>query len=273
MSVQPIERCSSQRQSGKRQFLFLGTGTSVGVPMVGCDCAVCASDDPKDQRTRCSVLIRSPAGNLLIDTPPDLRTQLLREKIGRVHAVLFTHYHADHVFGLDDVRVFAKYLDGALPIYCDPPVEQFIRTAFAYAFDPVVKKYPAGGVPRIAFRRVDRPSFPMLDHQVVPIPLRHGGFDVLGFRIGPLAYCTDVNHIPEESWALLEGVEILILDALRFKPHPTHFSFDEAMVVVERLQPKRAYFTHISCRLDPIEARKRMPLGVELAYDGLCFDF
>jgi phosphoribosyl 1,2-cyclic phosphate phosphodiesterase len=270
---QPVGQCSSAIEPAAREFIFLGTGTSVGVPVIGCDCPVCRSDDPKNKRTRCSALVRSPAGNLLIDTPPDLRTQLLREKIGRVDAVLFTHHHADHVFGFDDVRVFAKYLGTELPIYCDPPVEEFIRTAFSYAFDPATANYPAGGVPRVKFHRIGRPSFTALDQRIIPIPLEHGPFDVLGFRFGPLAYCTDVNYIPEASWPLLDGVEILILDALRFTEHPTHFSFDQALGVVQRLAPRRTYFTHLSCRLDPIEARKRMPLNVELAYDGLRIRF
>jgi phosphoribosyl 1,2-cyclic phosphate phosphodiesterase len=222
-----------------------------------------------NQRTRCSAIIQTAAGFILIDTPPDLRYQLLRERIGRIHAVLFTHHHADHVFGLDDVRVFSKYLGGDLPIYCDPEVETFIRRAFAYAFDPEVRAYPAGGVPRIEFRRIDRPSCQVLDQRVTPIPLKHGRYDVLGFRIGGLAYCTDVSGIPAESWPLLSGLEILILGALRLQPHPTHFSLDEALEVIERLKPRRALLTHISCRLDPSVAKQRMPENVALAHDGL----
>lgn len=269
----PKRDFASNLDPGSRQFLFLGTGTSVGVPMIGCDCPVCQSDDPLHHRTRSSVLISSPAGNLLIDTAPDLRTQLLRERIGRVDAVLYTHSHADHVFGLDDVRVFAKYLGKNLPIYCEPSVEEFIRTAFSYAFDPIVRDYPAGGVPMIEFQRIDRPLTRVLDHAVVPIPLLHGRYDVLGFRFGSVAYCTDVKEIPADSWPLLEDLDVLILDALRFTPHPTHLSFDESLEVIARVKPKRAYLTHISCRLDPHEARRRLPANVELAHDGLRFAF
>jgi phosphoribosyl 1,2-cyclic phosphate phosphodiesterase len=180
---------------GKREFLFLGTGTSVGVPTLGCECPVCLSDDPKNKRTRCSVVIRSPAGTLLIDTTPDLRAQLLRERISLVHSVLFTHEHADHVFGFDDIRMLCFHLGSEMPIYCEPNVEQFIRTAYAYAFDPIVQAYPAGGVPKVTFRRIERPAMQILDHTVVPIPLRHGRFDVLGFRFGNLAYWTPcVRH-------------------------------------------------------------------------------
>lgn len=268
MSLQPEQRWSTGSSTHSRELVFLGTGTSVGVPMIGCDCPVCSSGDPRHRRTRCSVVIHSPAGSLLIDTPPDLRSQLLREGIGRVHAVAFTHSHADHVFGLDDVRVFAKYLGHDLPIYCEPEVEEFIRRAFSYAFDPVVREYPSGGVPRIEFRRINRPSCRILDHVVIPIPLEHGRYSVLGFRIGNLAYCTDVNKIPKESWPLLEGLDVLILDALRQAPHPTHFSLDEALEVVDRLQPRRALFTHLSCRMDVDSARERMPANVEFAYDG-----
>lgn len=219
------------------------------------------------------MLLNLPGGALLIDTPPDLRSQLLREKVSLIHSVLFTHHHADHVFGLDDVRVFCFLLGGDLPIYCDPPVEDFIRRAFSYAFDPIVLAYPAGGVPRIDFRRIDRPSFEVLGQKVAPIPLLHGRYDVLGFRFDNLAYCTDVNKIPESSWPLLEGLDVLILDALRFHPHPTHFSFDEALEVIERVKPKRALFTHLSCKLDPEEAARRLPEHVELAHDGLRVPF
>ncbi|WP_145262108.1 MBL fold metallo-hydrolase [Planctomycetes bacterium Pan216] len=255
--------------SADREFVFLGTGTSVGVPAIGCKCRVCLSDDPKNKRTRSGAVIHSRAGTVLIDTPPDLRTQLLRERIDLVHAVLFTHQHADHVFGLDDLRIFGKYLEAEVPVFCDPHVEEFIRTTFRYAFDPIVLKYPAGGVPRLAFHRARRPSFQVLDHQVTPIPLRHGRFDVLGFRIDGLAYCTDVNLIPEESWKLLEDLDVLILDALRFEPHPTHFCFDEALAVIDRVRPRRAILTHLSCRLDPEVARTRLPDHVTLSHDGM----
>jgi phosphoribosyl 1,2-cyclic phosphate phosphodiesterase len=256
-----------------RELLFLGTGTSTGVPVIGCNCEVCQSENPRFKRLRCSVLVSSPAGRILIDTTPDLRQQFLREKIPFAHAVLFTHHHADHVFGLDDVRTFSRHLGGPLPIYCEPATEAFIRRAFSYAFDEVVQAYPAGGVPKLEFRRFEKPSTRILDHEVVAIPLRHGRYDVLGFRFGDLAYCTDVNGIPEESWPLLEGVEILILDALRVERHPTHFSLDEALDVVERLRPRRTYLTHVSCQMNPDRIADRLPSGVSIAYDGLRLEF
>jgi phosphoribosyl 1,2-cyclic phosphate phosphodiesterase len=256
-----------------RTFTFLGTGTSVGVPMVGCDCAVCTSSDPRNRRYRCAVLIRLPAGNLLIDTPPELRLQLVRERVGVVHAVLFTHFHADHVFGLDDLRPIPRHLGAAVPLYCTTEVERKLRQAFAYAFTAEAEGLPMGFVPKLVFRTIDETPFNVLGERVVPIPLVHAHFNVFGFRIGDVAYCTDVNKIPKESWPLLEGVRVLVLDALRYKPHPAHFSLDEALEVIDRIKPARAYLTHMSHDLEHEQTNRRLPKGVELAYDGLSFAF
>ncbi|MGE0757781.1 MAG: MBL fold metallo-hydrolase [Pirellulaceae bacterium] len=251
------------------QLILLGTGTSVGVPSIGCGCAVCQSDDPRNKRTRCSVILGLPQGNLLIDTPPDLRFQLLRERIGIVHAVLFTHEHADHIFGLDDLRLFQFYLDEPLQLFCEDFVERRLRRSFDYAFSDQEPTH-VGAVPLLAFRRIDTTPFAVLGQQVVPIRLKHGPhFDVLGFRIGRVAYCTDTNGIAPESWPLLEDLDVLILDALRYRPHPTHLSLDEAVGIVQQLRPKRAYFTHISHDLDHATTNERLPPGMELAYDGL----
>lgn len=187
--------------------------------MLGCGCPTCTSDDLRNRRTRCAVVVGLPEGSLLIDTPPDLRTQLLRERIGLVRATLFTHDHADHVFGLDDLRVFPHYLGGPLPVYCEPAVEDRIRRSFDYAFSEEAKNY-AGGVPQLEFRRIGTEPFSVLGQRIVPIRLHHGRFRVLGFRIGNVAYCTDTNHIPPESWPLFEGLDTLILDALRPAPTP-----------------------------------------------------
>ena len=259
--------------SETRTFTFLGTGTSVGVPMLGCDCAVCRSTDPRNQRYRCAALIRTSEGNLLIDTPPELRLQLLRERIGLVHAILFTHYHADHLFGLDDVRLFPPRLGGPLPIYCAADVEDKIREIFAYAFTPEAARFYSGMVPRLAFQRIAREPFTVLGQRAVPIPLHHAQFKVLGFRIADVAYCTDVNFIPDESWPLLEGLSILVLDALRPRPHPGHFGLDEALNVIARVKPVKAYLTHMGHELDHETTSRRLPSGVELAYDGLRFAF
>jgi len=262
------------KRMAQRTFTFLGTGTSTGVPMVGCECSVCTSSDPRNHRYRCAVLVSLLHGNILIDTPPELRLQLLRAKVNYVNAVLFTHYHADHLMGLDDLRPMPRHLGGAVPLYCTTEVERKIRSVFSYAFSGDVENLPAGFLPKLAFQTIEEETpFAVLGQRVVPIPLIHAHFNVLGFRFDDVAYCTDVNKIPKESWPLLEGVRILVLDALRFKPHPGHFCLEEAVEVVERLRPERAYFTHMSHDLDHAETNRKLPAGMELAYDGLSFSF
>jgi phosphoribosyl 1,2-cyclic phosphate phosphodiesterase len=256
-----------------RTFTFLGTGTSVGVPMVGCDCEVCTSTNPRNHRDRCAVLIGTPQGNLLIDTPPELRLQLIRERVKVIHAVLYTHFHADHVFGLDDLRPIPRHLGGPVPLYCTLEVEQKLRAAFSYAFAVGAADLPAGYLPKLAFHRISDRPFTVLGQRVVPVPLVHAQFDVFGFRIDDVAYCTDVNEIPKASWPLLEGLRVLVLDALRFKPHPGHFSINEALEVIERLKPQRAYLTHMSHDVEHDEVNGQLPAGIELAYDGLKFEF
>jgi phosphoribosyl 1,2-cyclic phosphate phosphodiesterase len=257
-----------------RTFTFLGTGTSVGVPMVGCDCAVCRSTNPKNHRYRCSVLIGAPGGNILIDTTPELRLQLLRGRVRHVHAVVYTHYHVDHLFGLDDLRIFPMLLKAPLPIFCNDEVEAVIRQAFAYAFEETASDLPLGWIPKLDFCRIDHRPFDVLGERFTPVPLRHGRFNVLGFRVGDVAYCTDVSHIPDESWPLLEGLDVLVLDALRVgKPHPSHFSVEQAVEAIERLRPRRAYLTHMSHTIDHDTVNATLPPNVELAYDGLSFEF
>lgn len=257
---------------GPRTFTFLGTGTSVGVPMLTCECPVCRSDHPRNQRYRSSVLIATPQGNLLIDTGPEMRLQLLREKVKAVHAVLYTHYHVDHLFGLDDLRLMSRHLNGPVPIYCTDEVERVIRQAFAYAFVPE-KELPMGAVPKLEFQRITDTPFQVLGQRITPIPLIHSYYNVFGFRIDDVAYCTDVNEIPESSWPLLEGVRVLIIDALRYKPHPAHMSLNEALEVIERLGPDKAYLTHMGHEFDYPELNPKLPAGVEMAYDGLSFVF
>lgn len=254
-------------------FTFLGTGTSTGVPMIGCNCRVCTSADPRNQRYRCAVLIGTPNGNILIDTPPELRLQLLRAKVSTIHAVLFTHFHADHIFGLDDLRPVPKHLGAAVPLYCTHEVERKIRQSFAYAFSQDVESLPAGYLPKLTFRNIDETPFTILGEQVTPISLIHAQFNVFGFRMGNVAYCTDVNKIPKESWPLLEGLDVLVLDALRHKPHPGHLSLEEALDVVSRVGPKQAFFTHMSHDLEHDETNRGLPPHVRLAYDGLSFTF
>ncbi|OHB71497.1 MAG: hydrolase [Planctomycetes bacterium RBG_13_63_9] len=251
------------------QLVFLGTGTSHGVPVIGCGCPTCTSAEPKNQRTRCSVVLGLPEGNLLVDSPPDLRMQLLRERIGMIHAVLYTHEHADHLFGLDDLRVFARYLGEDLPVYCDHQVEQRIRRAYDYAFDPVARQYPAGGVPRLALRPVTGEPLEILGARVVPIPLRHGRFSSWGYRLGNLAYCTDTNGIPPGSLPLLADLDVLILDCLRQRPHATHYSLDEAIETARQLAARRTLFTHMCHDLEHKAINASLPPGMELAYDGM----
>ena len=259
----------SERASAEIEATFLGTGTSVGVPAIGCNCAVCRSSDPRNNRTRCAITISLPTGILLIDTPPDLRTQLLREDIGLVHAVLFTHEHADHLFGLDDLRLFPFRLGTPVPLYCQAHVEARIRQSFDYAFSDRKPTHP-GSKPRLAFREIRHEPFEVLGVEVTPIPMKHGPhFDVLGFRIGNFAYCTDTNLVPESSMQRLRGLDTLVLGALRVKPHPTHFNLQQAVEVAKELAPRQTWFTHISHDLDHEPTTESLPPGIDLAYDGL----
>ncbi len=259
--------------AAERTFIFLGTGTSVGVPMIGCDCDVCTSTDPRNHRYRCSVLITTPRGNILIDTTPELRLQLLRARVGLVHAVLFTHYHADHLMGLDDLRPIPKYLGGPVPLYCTAETERKIRGSFAYAFQTDSLVAANAYLPNLAIERITEAPFTVLDQRVIPIPLIHQHFEVFGFRIDDVAYCTDVNQIPRESWPLLEGLRVLVLDALRLRPHPAHFSVAEALEVIDRVAPRQAYLTHMSHDIDHETINRQLPPHVALAYDGLTFTF
>jgi phosphoribosyl 1,2-cyclic phosphate phosphodiesterase len=249
-------------------LLFLGTGTSVGVPVVGCDCPTCTSSDPRNQRLRCSVALGLPGGALLIDTTPDLRTQLLRARIGLIQAVLFTHDHADHLYGLDDLRLFGYYLGGPVPIHCEPSVEARIRRVYDYAFVEGAAGY-AGGVPQLAFHSIGQEPFEVLGATVTPLRLHHGKFAVLGFRVGNVAYCTDCNALSDTARANLQGIEVLILDALRDREHPTHFSLEQAIETARSLGARRTYFTHMCHDLEHEATNRRLPPGMELAHDGL----
>ncbi len=250
-------------------LILLGTGTSVGVPVIGCPCAVCSSPNPRNQRLRCAAVAGLPEGVLLIDTPPDLRLQLLREKIGVVDAVAFTHEHADHLYGLDDLRLFQFYLGHAVPIFCEPHVERRIRHVFDYAFTQQPPTH-AGAAPQVTFQAIGTQPFRVLGATIRPVRLLHGPrFRVLGFRIGDVAYCTDTNEIPSDSWAVLDGLDTLVLDALRQTPHPTHFSLEEAVAAAQRIGARQTYFTHVSHDLEYEATNAELPAGMELAYDGL----
>ncbi len=249
------------------QLLFLGTGTSVGVPVVGCGCKVCTSGDPRNRRSRTSVVLGLPDGTLLIDTTPDLRMQLLREGIGTVDAILYTHDHVDHVYGLDDIRPICFQRGGPLPVYCESRVEARIRRAFDYAFE--APSSPGGGLPKLTLHEIGTTPFELLGTTITPLRLRHGIFDVLGFRFGKVAYCTDTNEIPEATWPLLEGLDLLVLDCLRASRHPTHFSITEAIAIARRVAARRTLFVHMSHEVDHAEVAGGLPPGMDLACDGL----
>ncbi|HEV3062972.1 MAG TPA: MBL fold metallo-hydrolase [Vicinamibacterales bacterium] len=258
------------------RITVLGSGTSHGVPSIGCDCAVCRSTDPRDRRTRPSILIEpdvvsGPAAaqlvrSILVDTSTDLRAQALTHDIRRVDAILFTHTHADHVFGLDDVRRFNQMQRGAIPCYADARAVVELRRTFSYIFEPPQQQ--GGGLPQLSLFQIGG-TFTLGSVDIVPVPLLHGALPILGFRIGAFAYLTDCNHIPDASWPLLDGVRTVIVDALRHRRHSTHFSVAEALEVVTRLGAERAYFTHICHDLPHAETCAQLPAGVELAYDGL----
>jgi phosphoribosyl 1,2-cyclic phosphate phosphodiesterase len=258
--------------SAPLRVTVLGSGTSLGVPAIGCDCAVCQSSDPRDRRTRPSILIQVNDMSILVDTSTDLRTQALAQHIRRVDAILFTHNHADHVFGLDDVRRFNQMQRSSISCYADAPTVTSLRRMFSYAFDPTVQ--PGGGLPQLTLFSIAG-AFCLAGVEIVPVPLMHGRLPILGFRIGSFAYLTDCNQIPDLSWPLLTadgGVRTLIIDALRHRPHPTHFSVSEAIDAVRRMGAERAYLTHICHDLPHAETCAQLPPGVELAYDGLVLE-
>ena len=246
---------------------FLGTGTSVGVPRIACECTVCTSTDPRNKRLRCSIAIEHLGRSILVDTTPDLRTQALRHDLRRVDAVLFTHGHADHLHGLDDVRTYCFGRDEPIPLYGDRPTLDRITRVFDYAFDSVW----AQAVPRVSLHPIDG-ALELFGLRVQPVTVMHGRLPVLAFRIGRFAYVTDCNEIPRQAMVQLRGLDVLVLGALRHKGHPTHFTVDEAVEVVAELAPRQAYLTHIAHDLDHQATNDYLPDGVELAYDGLALE-
>ncbi|MCD6287963.1 MAG: MBL fold metallo-hydrolase [Candidatus Hydrogenedentes bacterium] len=247
------------------RVLFLGTGTSVGVPVIGCTCPVCTSTDPRNNRLRVSLYIRTATGfSILIDTGPDLRQQALRYGITRVDAVLFTHAHADHIFGMDDLRRFNRDPDHALPCYADRKTSDSIKSIFGYSMNHRM----GGSLPLVHITEVEN-AFELGGVSVVPVPLKHGRRITTGYRIGGFAYLTDCNAIPQTSLPLLEGLDVLVIDGLRYRPHPTHFTIPEAIDAIERIGPRHAYITHLSHEIDHATVTAQLPDGIELAYDGL----
>lgn len=245
---------------------FLGTGTSQGVPVIGCECLVCQSLDFRDKRFRTSIHIEAGGVSLVIDTGPDFRMQMLRAGIKKLDAVLFTHEHKDHTAGLDDIRPFNFSQKKDMPVFGRKNVLEQIQREYAYIFSP--KKYP--GVPQVEQVEINENTFHVQGLQITPIPVLHYKLPVFGFRIGDFSYITDANFIPEESMNLLEGTETLVLNALQIDPHISHFTLEEAVQVARKIGAKQTYFTHISHRLGlHAQIDAQLPEGIALAYDGL----
>ena len=250
------------------RITFLGSGTSQGVPVIGCDCDVCRSPAPQDKRFRASIVVTHDDGTqVLVDTTPDLRSQALASGLTRVDAVVYTHSHADHIFGLDELRRFIAIKGGGrMPVYGDAQTMGELQRIFAYAFDSPPEL--GGGVPRLSPQVVDGP-FDVNGTRWMPVPILHGRRRINGYRIGAFAYLTDCSGIPDESWPLLQGLDLLVVGALRERTHPTHFSLSEAIVAARRSGARRTLFTHMCHDLGHAETNARLPEGMALSYDGL----
>ncbi len=249
------------------KFTFLGTGTSQGIPVIACNCPVCTSSDPRDNRTRTSGMIEMNNQFVVIDTGPDFRAQMLREQVKRLDGVVFTHPHKDHIAGMDDIRSFNFRQQKDMDIYVNEITLEALKREFYYIFEEI--KYP--GVPSVSIHKIDElVPFKVAGMEWLPIPVSHYRMPVLGFREGGFAYITDANHIPDRSLEQLKGLKVLVLNALRMKKHLSHFTLEEAIEIVNLLQPEKAYFTHLSHLMGRHEdVSKLLPPGIEIAYDGL----
>jgi phosphoribosyl 1,2-cyclic phosphate phosphodiesterase len=246
------------------QLRFLGTGTSMGVPVIGCDCAVCTSPDARNHRTRTSALLRSGAESLLIDAGPDFRLQALAARLQSVDGVLLTHSHFDHVAGLDDLRPLC-HGGGCIPIYGSERTLSEVRERFSYAF---AETSVGSTRPSLDLRPIDGP-FTVGQLQITPLTIMHGTWPITAYRVGGLGYVTDASHIPSEAWAQLADLDVLVLNALRPEPHPTHYSLSQALAVIAELRPRRAFLVHMTHNVEHAATSAELPPGVELAYDGL----
>ncbi len=247
----------------------LGSGTSMGVPTIGCRCAVCTSPDPRDRRTRPSVLVDYDGHRVLIDSSPDFREQAIREGIRHLDAVLYTHAHADHILGLDDLRPLTFHSEGKIPLYAQPSAIGRIREMFSYIF---AGNYKYGGIAQVELNELTGP-LELSGACFEPVAVMHGDTEICGFRFGSAAYLTDFSEIPEPSMERLRGLDILFLDALRHKPHPTHSTVENSLKLIDRLQPRRAFFTHISHDLGHEQTNATLPPHVRLSHDGLKLEF
>lgn len=251
--------------SGPLEIIILGSGTSTGVPVAGCRCSVCVSDHPRNHRTRCSILISYGGRNILIDSATDLRQQVLREGVGRIDAVLYTHAHADHLHGIDDLRPFSAASPSPIPLFGDAETLSRIRTSFDYIFSDEVDP---GYRPNLQPREISA-AFDLFGLRVEPVPLVHGKGGSLGYRLGPFAYLTDCSAIPPSSAERLQNLEALVIDGLRFAPHSTHFNIPQAIEAAKQLGAKRTFLTHLSHDVDYPRHSPGLPPGVAFAYDGL----
>ncbi len=253
------------------RLTFLGTGTSFGVPVVGCRCETCTSPDPRDRRTRHGALLELEEGNLLVDTPPELRLQLVAAGVERVDAVWYTHVHADHVHGIDDLRVFTARHRRDLPVWAPRGMREELCRRFPYIFDPTIR--PAAGTtkPEIRLHPLEQgKEVDILDTTFLPLAVPHGTLSVLGFRVGTLGYITDAKGLPTETLEALRGVEVLVLNALWWgNPHPTHFNVEEAVQAAAEVGARRTYLTHLTHRVRHRDLLARLPSGIEPAHDGL----
>ncbi|HEY0407969.1 MAG TPA: MBL fold metallo-hydrolase [Pyrinomonadaceae bacterium] len=249
------------------KLTFLGTGTSTGVPSIGCECETCRSDDARDKRLRVSILIEHGGQIVLVDTSTDFRQQALRQNIKWLDAVLVTHCHADHIFGLDDIRPL-NFRHGALGVYANERAWKDIRRIFQYVFEP---SYTGGGLPQVLAHTIfaGAPFCIGPELQVMPLEVIHGRLPVIAYRFNDFAYATDLSEIPAQTLAQLQGLDVLVLDCLRFKEHPTHLSLDRALAYIAELKPRRAYLTHLAHDVKHARDSARLPGGVEFAYDGL----
>jgi phosphoribosyl 1,2-cyclic phosphate phosphodiesterase len=253
----------------KATLTVLGSGTSMGVPTIGCDCDVCNSRDPRDRRTRPSILVQYAERSVLIDSTPDFREQAIREGIKRLDAVLYTHAHADHILGLDDLRPVTFRHESKVPLYAGEETGRALRSVFQYIFD---NNYKFGNLARVDLHPLND-GVELFGARFESVKVIHGETEIDGFRFGSAAYLTDHSEIPERSLAQLEGLDVLFLDALRRKPHPTHSSVEQSLKIVERLRPRRTFFTHISHDLPHEATNASLPARVQLAHDGLKLEF
>ncbi len=251
------------------KITVLGSGTSTGIPVIGCRCPVCLSDHPHNRRTRCSVLLSYGKYNILIDTSTDLRQQVLREDIRHIDAVFYTHCHADHLHGIDDLRGFNLRTKGPIPLYGSEKTLGVIEHNFGYIFD---KTEPKSYIPRLELHPIQQ-TVELFGLKVTPIPLMHGNLKTFGYRCGPFAYLTDCNKVPVESFTLLGGLELLILDGLRFTPHNTHFNISQAIEVAQQIGAKQTLLTHLSHEVDHPVHDQQLPEAINLAYDGQYFEY